>query len=154
MTNDQCSDGATKRQGEDSERSRGGRSPSQFDLAERTAKLAEDVIRFVRKVPIDAVTAPLVTQLVKAGTSIGANYCEADEAGSRKEFRYRISVCGRESRESKYWLRMIAVAVETLPGKHEPLIDEARRLWRESHELNRIFASIHRNSRPGPPPWS
>jgi four helix bundle protein len=81
----------------------------------------------------------LISQLVRAGTSIGSNYCEADEAGSKREFKYRISVCCRESRETKYQLRMIVAAA---PEKAEP----ARSLWKEADELNRIFATIHRNT--------
>jgi four helix bundle protein len=110
-----------------------------FDLEERTARFGEDVIRFARRVRLDSVTSPLVSQLVRAGTSVGANYCEADDAGSRKEFRYRISVCRRGPRESKYWLRMLAVAA---PENR----DEARSLWQEAKELNLIFAAIFRRS--------
>ena len=112
-----------------------------YDLCERTARLGEAVIRFVRTIKLDAANAPLVRQLVRSSTSIGANYCEADKAGSKKEFRYRISVCNRETRETKHWLRMLAVA--------EPLRkDEARQLWKEAHELNLIFSTIHRKTRP------
>ena len=110
-----------------------------YDLAERTARFGEEVIRFVRTIKRDAVTSPLISQLVRAATSIGSNYCEADEAGPRKEFKYRISICCRESRETKYWFRMIAAAV---PDR----IDNARSLWKESDELNRIFAAIHRRT--------
>ena len=95
---------------------------------------------FARTVKLDAVTRPLVTQVVKAGTSVGANYCEADEAGSRKEFRYRISVCKREVRETKHWLRMLAVAAPYA-------VATERLLWREAHELNLIFASIFRKTK-------
>jgi four helix bundle protein len=110
-----------------------------FDLEERTAKFGESVIRFALTLPRNAITAPLISQLVKSATSIGSNYCEADEAGSRKEFKYRISVCCRESRETKYWFRMNAAA---MPGKAE----EARLLWKDADELNRIFAAIQRNT--------
>src|SRR5438874_2390531 len=82
----------------------------QFDLEERTARFGEAVIAFAKLIAINAITEPIVRQLVKSATSIGANYCEADDAGSKKEFRYRISVCKRESRETKYWLRMVAAA--------------------------------------------
>jgi four helix bundle protein len=77
--------------------------------------------------------------MVRSATSVGANYCEADEAASRKEFKYRVSICCRESRETKYWLRMIAAAIA------EKKI-EARSLWKEADELNRIFAAIHRRT--------
>ncbi len=111
-----------------------------FDLEERTAKFGENVIAFVRTVLITPVTEPLIQQLVKSATSVGANYCEADDAGSKKEFRYRISLCKRESRETKHWLRMMAKAV---PEKK----DEARQLWQEAKELNLIFASIYRGGK-------
>lgn len=111
----------------------------QYDLAERTAKFGEEAIRFARTLKLDSVTSSLVDQLVRAATSVGANYGEADEAGTKKEFRYRVSLCKREARESKHWLRMIAVAVPQSK-------DEARRLWKEAHELTLIFAAIHRKS--------
>jgi four helix bundle protein len=110
-----------------------------FDLAERTARFGEAVIRYTLALPRNAVSSPLISQLVKSATSIGSNYCEADEAGSRKEFKYRISVCCRECRETKYWFRMNAAAAPTKA-------DEARTLWKEADELNRIFASIHRKT--------
>jgi len=110
-----------------------------YDLAERTARFGEAVIRYATTLPRNAVSSPLISQLVKSATSVGSNYCEADEAGSRKEFKYRISVCCRESRETKYWFRMNAAA---MPAKAE----EARVLWKEADELNRIFATILRNT--------
>ncbi len=119
----------------------GGR---RFDLEERSARFGEAVIAFCKRVPLNVITAPIIDQLVKAGTSIGANYCEADEADSRKEFRYRISICKRESKESRHHIRMIVAA--------EPqLRDEGRQLWQEAKELNLIFAAILRkmNNRNG-----
>jgi four helix bundle protein len=115
------------------------RDKGNFDLAERTAKFGEAVIRFCNDIRRNAITSPIISQLVRAGTSVGSNYCEADEAGTKKEFKYRISVCCRESRETKYQLRMIVAAV---PDKAEP----ARILWKEADELNRIFAAIFRNT--------
>lgn len=106
-----------------------------YDLEERTAKFGEEIIRFAKKIPENSVTKPLITQLVKAGTSIGANYCEADDAESGKDFCHKIGICKKESRETKYWPRMIAVAVPELK-------DEARKLWQEAKELNLIFNSI------------
>src|SRR3990167_9262332 len=117
-----------------------GKAGRRYDLVERTAKFGETAIRFARKLKLDVVTAPLVRQLVRSATSVGANYCEADEAGSNKEFRYRISVCGREAKETKHWLRMLAAAV---PAEKE----EARRLWTEAKELTLIFAAIFRKGK-------
>ena len=89
---------------------------------------------------MDPVTQPLIGQLVRCGTSVGSNYCEADDAGSKKEFRYRISMCKRESRESMYWLRMIASGVPLLKT-------EARAHWCEAKELNLIFGAIFRGKK-------
>jgi four helix bundle protein len=111
-----------------------------FDLEERTAKFGEAVIEFAKKIPVNLISTPLIPQLIKSGTSVGSNYCEADDAGSKKEFLYRISVCKRESRETKHWLRMIV--------KAEPhLRDDAIPVWQEAKELNLIFSAIHRRKR-------
>jgi four helix bundle protein len=108
-----------------------------YDLEERTAQFGEAVIHFAKRIPVSLVTQPLIPQLVDSGTSIGANYCEADDAGSKKEFRYRISICKRESRETKHWLRMIAAAAPELKADGRPL-------WQEAKELNLIFSAIYR----------
>ena len=82
-----------------------------FDLEDRTARFGEEVIRFCKKIALTPITEPLIRQLVKSGTSVGANYCEADDAVSGKEFRQKIGTCKKEARESKHWFRMIAAAV-------------------------------------------
>ncbi len=120
-----------------------GKKTPKYDLAERTARLGESVILCARSVSIDPFTSPLIKQLVRSATSVGANYCEANDAGSKKEFLYRISICSREVRETKHWLRMLAVAFP-------PCKDRARLLWKESHELNLIFSSIHRKGKTRP----
>ena len=97
---------------------------------------------FYKKVPVTLVTSPIITQSIKAGTSIGANYCEADDAESKKDFTHKIGICRKESRETKYWLRITAITVPEVK-------DECRKLWKEAHELNLIFASIVRKSRVG-----
>jgi four helix bundle protein len=111
-----------------------------YDLEERTAKFGEDIIEFAKEIPKNVVTIPLIGQLVKAGTSIGANYCEADCAETRKDFEHKLGICKKESRETKHWLRMIAKAV---PEKAE----KARKLWQEANELNLIFISIIKKSK-------
>jgi len=100
------------------------------------------VIGFVKKIPKDAVTTPLISQIVRSATSVGANYCEADDAVSKKEFRLKVGTCKKEARETKHWLRMI-VAAEPSVGQ------EARVLWREAKELHLIFAAIIRKSGEG-----
>lgn len=108
-----------------------------YDLEERTATFGEDVIRFARKIQVNVVTSRIIPQCVGAGTSIGANYCEADDAESSKDFVHKIGICKKESREAKHFLRMITVAVPELAV-------EAQVLWQEAKELNLIFNSIYR----------
>lgn len=110
-----------------------------FDLEERTARFGEATIRFLKTIPRGPATNRLIDQLVGAATSVGANYCEADDAVSKRDFRNKIGTCRKESRESKFFLRMIATAV---PEQRSA----ARELWREAHELNLIFATIFRNT--------
>jgi four helix bundle protein len=111
-----------------------------FDLEERTACFGESIINFAKKLPRDPVTTPLISQVVRSGSSVGTNYCEADDAVSKKDFRHKISISKKEVRETKYWLRMIANAAP------ESKLD-ARKLWKEAKELHLIFSSIWRNSK-------
>jgi four helix bundle protein len=108
-----------------------------YDLEERTDQFGEAIIHFAKSLPQTPVTLPLIGQVVKSGTSVGANYCEADDAVSKKEFRQKIGTCKKEARETKHWLRMIAAAE---PG----FKDRARALWKEANELHLIFAAIYR----------
>lgn len=108
-----------------------------FDLEERTARFGEAIVRFSRKIPRDPTNNRLIDQLVGCGTSVGGNYCEANEGVSKKDFRNTIGRCVKEAKETKYFLRMIAAS--------EPkLADEGRALYREAKELHLIFASIFR----------
>ncbi len=111
-----------------------------YDLEERTAKFGEAIIEFAKKVLKTVVTIPLIGQLIRAGTSIGSNYCEADCAESRKDFEHKLGICKKEAKETKHWLRMIAKAAPELKN-------EAKILWKESNELQLIFISIVKKSR-------
>lgn len=108
-----------------------------YDLEERTAKFGEEIIIFCNKITQTPITNPLITQLVKASTSVGANYCEADDAESKKDFKHKIGICKKEARETKHFLRMIAKA-------QSDYIEEIKKLWQEAKELNLIFNSIYR----------
>jgi four helix bundle protein len=116
-----------------------GKTPPS-NLMERTALFGERIVRFAKKIP-RGINHPennrLIDQLVGAGTSIGANYAEADDAVSGKDFKNKIGISRKESKETMFFLRMIAVSEENLA-------DEARALWREAKELNLIFGSIWR----------
>ena len=114
-----------------------------YDLASRTQCFGSAIVAYARGVPLTPVTRPLISQLVRAGTSVGANYCEADGAESRKDFRHRIAICRREARETCYWLDMLATA---LPGAQDNTVE----LKREAKELTLIFsASMRTLSAPG-----
>ncbi len=114
--------------------------PEKYDLEERTAIFGETAVDFAKVIPAGPVNTPLISQFVRSATSVGANYCEADDAGTKRDFLHKIGICKREARETKHWLRMIA--------KAEPVLKErARRLWYEAKELHLIFAAIGRNGK-------
>jgi four helix bundle protein len=108
-----------------------------YDLEERCAKFGEDVIKFCKTVKINEFTKSLINQLIRSATSIGANYMEANQASSKKDFQNKIRISQKEVNESKHWLRMISTADESQKEK-------CRQLWKEAHELTLIFAKISR----------
>ncbi|OGY19191.1 MAG: four helix bundle protein [Candidatus Chisholmbacteria bacterium RIFCSPHIGHO2_01_FULL_48_12] len=108
-----------------------------YDLEERTAKFGEQIIKFCKKIPMNPITTPLINQLVRAATSVGANYCEADDAESKLDFKHKIGICKKETRESKHFVRMI---VQAAPESKK----EAKSLWQEAKELNLILNSIYK----------
>ena len=110
---------------------------NKYDLEERTARFGEEVIKFCSGMPKNEVTRPIINQLVKCGTSIGANYCEADDAESKADFKHKIGICKKESREAKHFLRMAAIAAIEMK-------ERARKLWIEEKVLNLIFNSIYK----------
>ena len=111
-----------------------------FDLEERTQKFGENIIDFAQKISKNPINLPLISQLIRAGTSVGANYCEADCAESKKDFEHKLGICKKESKETKHWLRMIAKSTPSLR-------DDCRELWKEANELNLIFSSIINKSK-------
>ena len=111
-----------------------------YDLEERTARFGEDVIDFAKTIPQGPTTDRIISQLIGAATSVGANYVEADDSVSKREFLKCIGTCKKEAREEKYFLRM---AVRAVP-KLKP---EARKLWMEARELHLIFAKIWRSGK-------
>jgi len=106
-----------------------------YDLEERTAGFGENIIDLAKTLPRNPINDELISQIVRSGTSIGANYVEADGAESKRDFRHKIAICKKESKETKHWLRMIAKAN---PGKK----GECKKLWSEAQELTLIFSSI------------
>ena len=108
-----------------------------WDLEERTAVFGERLVRFSKRIPRNPTNNRLIDQLVGAGTSVGANYCEANQSVSVKDFKFTISRCVKEAKETKFFLRMVAAAEPDLAG-------DARPLYREAHELLCIFGSMRR----------
>ena len=106
-----------------------------YNLEARTMKFSEDIIVFARILEKDIVTVPLIKQLIRSATSIGANYCEANGASSKKDFKNKIHICKKEAKETKYWLHLIAKAS---PENAE----KCRKYWKEAHELTMIFSKI------------
>ncbi len=125
----------------------GDQAAKVYDLAERTARFGEMVLRFCKSLQLGTINRPLVDQLIRAATSIGANYCEADEAISKRDFRHKIAVCKKEAKEAKYWLRLFATIEDSRKV-------ELRSQWQEAHEIHLIFCAIYRkclrdSKRPG-----
>jgi four helix bundle protein len=108
---------------------------NKYNLEDRTGKFGENVIKFCRSVAQDAITKPIISQLVRSDTSIGANYMEANGASSKKDFKNKVYICKKEAQETKHWLRMI---VQCVPNRKE----ELRGLWKECQELTLIFGKI------------
>jgi len=106
-----------------------------YDLEERTARFSEDILSFNQQVRRNMVNAHIIYQLTRSGTSIGANYCEANGACSKKDFKNKIHYCKKESKETEYWLRMI--------NKSNPEhIKSIMKLRQENHEFTLIFSKI------------
>ena len=113
---------------------------NKFDLEERTGRFGVEVIKFCKNQKQDIISRPLINQLIRSATSIGANYCEANNASSKKDFRNKIFICKKETQETKHWLKMMA---ECFPENNELL----RKLWQESHELSLIFQKVISSSK-------
>jgi len=111
-----------------------------YNLEIRTEEFAVKVLFFSKKIPRIPTYYKVTPQLVAAASSVGANYCEATEAESSNDFRHKISICNKEAKESKYWLKILIRSEETLRT-------EALQLWNEANELHRIFSQIVRTCR-------
>ena len=107
----------------------------QYDLEDRTAKFSGNIISLVRKVQKDIVTSPILSQLIRCATSIGANYCEANGASSKKDFKNKIYICKKEAKETKYWLKLL---LQASPENAEI----CQTYWQETHKLTMIFSKI------------
>jgi len=112
-----------------------------YDLEERTFQFAKNVRVFVKKLPITTANIEDGKQVIRSSASTGANYIEANEPFSKKDFVFRIKICRKESKESAFFLRLIK---ETNPVEFE---DDATILFNEANELKKIFSSIAEKSK-------
>ena len=106
-----------------------------YDLEERTAKFSEDVIDFLKNIKRNLLNESILKQLIRSATSVGANYCEVNNASSKNDFRNKIYICKKEINETKYWFRVLTKIDSGLK-------DKTRKLWQEAQELNLIFQKI------------
>jgi four helix bundle protein len=111
-----------------------------YDLDERTYQFASSVMRFVKTLPRTIPNIEMVKQLVRSAGSIGANYIEASEALSKKDFTMRIKICRKEAKETIYWLRLVDT-------KGEEVIKQSSKLCNEATELMKIFGAILEKSK-------
>jgi four helix bundle protein len=107
-----------------------------YNLAHRTSRFGLSVIKLCRTIPLDTITKPIVSQLIRSSTSIGANCAEAVGASSKKDFANKIFICRKEAQETRHWLVMIFEAAKLPSGVLEPLQNEC-------HELILIFQKIN-----------
>lgn len=108
-----------------------------YDLKERTSKFGKEIIWFVKTLSFNPINAPLISQLIRSATSIGANYMEADVAESKKDFQHKIGICKKEAKETLHWLQMITAA--------NPFTEEKVKVfYQEAHEFVLIFSAILR----------
>ncbi len=109
---------------------------NKFDLEERTAKFGEGIIDFCKSIKQDPITRPLISQIIRSGTSVGANYKEANSTGTQKDFKHKIHICKKEAEETMHWLRMLSHYLG-----EGPVISK---LSQELRELILIFEKIIR----------
>lgn len=104
-----------------------------FDLEDRTIKFSQEIVSFCKTHQKNKLIQPLLLQLIRSASSIGANYVEANNSCSKKDFRNKIYICKKESQETKYWLKVINSSIDS---------EAIEALWQEAHELNLIFQKI------------
>lgn len=111
------------------------RISSKYNLEERTAKFGEEIIMFCLSLEQNIVSRPVISQLVRSGTSIGANYAEANGGSSKKDFKNKIFICKKESQETLHWLRMLQKCFSNQ-------IEKIKVLNQEASEFVLIFGKI------------
>lgn len=113
---------------------------NKYDLQNRTLAVGKEILSLIQLVPQDVITRPLVCQLVRSATSIGANYMEANGASSERDFAHKLFLCKKEAQETEYWLARI---LDRCPDLSERLSS----LQAEVHELILIFQAAGKTTR-------
>jgi four helix bundle protein len=106
-----------------------------YDLEKRTRNFSKEIIKFLIHIRKTRLNDNIISQLIRSATSVGANYCEANGASSKKDFNNKIFICRKEIQETKYWIELLA---EASPEEKEKL----KIIWKEAHELTLIFNKI------------
>ena len=106
-----------------------------YDLEERTAKFGESIIDLCQGLDQNVIAKPIISQIIRSATSVGANYMEANCASSKRDFRNKIFICKKEAQETKHWLRMLLKCFPAAEGG-------IKNAWQESQELTMIFQKI------------
>ena len=115
-------------------------NPKRYDLEDRTLKFAKETREFINRLPKTLITIEDSKQLVRSSGSVGANYIEANESLSKKDFIMRIKICRKEAKESRYWLSLVEIK------DHLELEEQRKNLLQEALELTSIFGAILRKS--------
>jgi len=111
-----------------------------YDLEDRTLEFGKRIVRMCKEISKNISNNVLINQVMRSGTSVGANYREANETETKKDFCFRMRICRKEAKETDYWLKLIVEANPDLDERIKPLIQETQ-------ELVKIFAAIIEKSR-------
>jgi len=116
---------------------------NKYDLEERTIIFSETVIELCKRINKNIITIPIINQLLRCGTSIGANYCEANGASSKKDFKNKIFICKKEAKETRYWLRLLKKS-SAIDNQTKELFEQ---IFDEAYQLLCIFSKIAFNTK-------
>lgn len=114
--------------------------PRNYDLEERCTSYAEEIIDFCKAIKVNPLNMRIISQLIGSSGSIGANYSEATEAESKKDFCHKMGIAKKEIKETKHWLRLLARV-------HNEKREELQKFWKEAHELLLIFSKSIKTAR-------
>ncbi len=106
-----------------------------YDLEKRVLMFSKELLKYIKSIYITDINKNMVNQVIRSGTSIWANYCEANWASSKRDFTNKIYICKKESKETNYWLELLLGITSTSREQLESIV-------KESHEIACIFNKI------------